>query len=154
MKAGIPGFLILLCSCQAEQSANSTQLKASGFHVALQSEDVSLGNRPILTLSCGDAARSLWLELPPRSSANIGAQPVRGSFKVDDGPPLRVALVPLGADRWAPRLEAADEARLVSAIAAARSVYFAGPEGETDRVYRWDLKRLGEQSDLVRRGCA
>jgi hypothetical protein len=78
---------------------------------------------------------------------------VFGSFKVDDAPAQRVELTWLQGDRWAPRLDFAAEAALVRALVSGRNVYFSGPEGTTDRAYRWDMGRVGPQLQDFRRAC-
>ena len=141
-----------LASCSGEQPQTNRQADGDGFLVALQSEDAIDGRRPVLTLSCGSHRASFWLELVRVPDAAPG--PSYGLFKVDDGAPVRLPLTWLGGDKWALNVEADAEARLVGAMVAGRNIYFTGPEGTTDRVYRWDLARLGAQLEEVRQGCS
>jgi len=44
-------------------------------------------------------------------------------------------------------------AALVRAMLGGRNVYFSGPEGTTDRAYRWDMGRVGAGLEEFRRAC-
>ena len=76
-----------------------------------------------------------------------------GIVKVDDGAASRLGLVWLGEDRWAPDLDAAAESAIVRTMLAGRSIYFSGPEQVTERVYRWDLTRIGAGIADLRARC-
>jgi hypothetical protein len=145
--------LLLLAACGREATSNQAAEVTGGLSVAMQSEDAVDGRRPVLTLSCGPSGGSFSLELvrtpdPP--------PPPRGTFgliKVDDAPPARMEIAWLGADRWAPRLDHEEETALVRTMVAGRNVYFSGPEGTTDRAYRWDMGRLSANKEDLRRAC-
>lgn len=141
-----------LASCSGEQPQAERQASDGGFLVALQSEDAIDGRRPILTLSCGPRRASFWLELVRVPDAP--SDTAFGIFKIDDGTPIRLPLTWLGADKWALGVDADQEARLVTSMVSGRNIYFTGPEGTTERVYRWDLARLESQLAEVREGCS
>ncbi|HEY0114925.1 MAG TPA: hypothetical protein VGB54_04315 [Allosphingosinicella sp.] len=147
--------LLLLAGCAGggadDQAANQAH---PVFHVALQSEDAVGGGRPLLTLSCGSGSPSFWLALVREPQAPPPQRGVFGTFKIDDGAPVRVELAWLSGDRWAPRLDHEQEAALVRAMLGGSNVYFSGPEGTTDRGYRWDMTRLGGQVETLRAGCS
>ena len=145
--------LLLLASCGSGGSINQANDQTVGFFVTWESEDAVGAARPSLTLACNGPARSLWLDLV-REPIRPPARGTFGAFKVDDGRPVKVELIWLGGSRWAPRLSDADKAILVRAIASGSSVYFTGPEGTTERAYRWDLERLGPRLPDARRFCA
>jgi hypothetical protein len=141
-----------LLSCSGEQPQANRRADDGAFTVSLQSEDAIDGRRPLLSLFCGIRRKSFWLELVRAPDAIPG--PSFGSFKVDDGAPVRLPLTWLGGDKWRVAVDAEGESRLVRAMVAGRNVYFAGPEGTTDRVYRWDLERLGGDLAEVRERCS
>lgn len=151
MRLGALALAGALLSCSGEQPQANRQSDDGGFFVALQSEDSIDGRRPVLTLSCGPRRASFWLELIRVPEAPPG--PSFGAFKVDDGRPVRMPLTWLGGDKWAVAVDSDREAQLTRMMVAGRNIYFTGPEGTTDRVYRWDLQRLGEQLAEVREGC-
>ncbi|WP_166042248.1 hypothetical protein [Sphingosinicella sp. YJ22] len=152
MRLGALALAGALLSCSGEQPQANRQAEDGALTVSLQSEDSIDGRRPLLGLFCGARRKSFWLELvrPP------AVEPGRsfGSFKVDDGAPVRLPLTWLGDGKWRVAVDAEGEARLVRATVAGRNIYFSGPEGTTDRVYRWDLARLGDQREQVRQGCS
>jgi hypothetical protein len=153
LRAGAAALLLLLLPSCGREATNEAEEDKGRLSVAMQSEDAVDGRRPVLTLSCGPGGSSFSLELirtpdtPP---------PPRGTFgliKVDDAPPVRMELAWLGADRWAPRLDHEEEAALVRTMVGGRNVYFSGPEGTTDRAYRWDMGRLGPRVEDLGRAC-
>ncbi len=141
-----------LASCSGEEPQANRQAGDAAVTVSLQSEDSIDGRRPLLGLFCGVRRTSLWLELVSAPAADPGSS--FGSFKVDDGVAVRLPLTWLGGDKWRLAVDADGHARLVRAMVAGRNVYFAGPEGMTERVYRWDLTRLGDQLGEVREACS
>ena len=146
--------LLLLASCGSGGPGKEASEQVAGFYVTWESEDAVGAERPRLTLACNGPARSLWLDLIREPDQPPSPRGTLGAFKVDDGRPVRVELIWLGGSRWAPRLSDADKAILVRAIASGRSVYFSGPEGTTERAYRWDLERLGPRLADARTLCA
>ena len=152
MRLGALALAGALLSCSGEQPPANRQADDGAFTVTLESEDAIDGRRPLLNLFCGVRRKSFWLELVRAPDAAPGL--TYGSFKVDDGAPVRLPLTWLGGDKWRVAVDAEGEARLVRAMVAGRNIYFAGPEGTTDRVYRWDLERLGSQLGEVRERCS
>jgi len=151
-KLGALALAGALASCSGEQPQANRQSDVGAFTVSIQSEDAIDGRRPLLNLFCGERRKSFWLELVTEPEVEPG--PSFGAFKVDDGAPVRLPLTWLGGDKWRVAVDAEGEARLVRAMVAGRNIYFTGPEGTTDRVYRWDLEqRLGGQLEAVRQGC-
>ena len=148
MKAAGAAALLLIAGCRGEAPQEPEGSSAS---VIIQSEDVVDGRRPELTLTCADGFGSFWLALG--RTLEPGPAGAHGTIKVDDGAPLRLALTWLGEDRWAPRVGHDVETALVRAMVAGRNVYFSGPEGTTDRAYRWDLSRVGAGLEELRRRC-
>lgn len=141
-----------LLSCSGEQLQANGQGDDDAFTVTLQSEDSIDGRRPLLNLFCGARRSWFWLELVHAPSGEPG--PSFGSFKVDDGAPVRLPLTWLGGDKWRLAVDEEGEGRLVRAMVAGRNIYFTGPEGTTDRVYRWDLARVGDRIGEVREACS
>lgn len=152
MRLGALALVGALLSCSGGEPQANRESEEGAFTVSLQSEDSIDGRRWLLSLFCGVRRKSLWLELVRAPDATPG--PSFGSFKVDDGAPVRLPLAWLGGDKWRVGVDAEGEARLVRAMVAGRNVYFTGPEGTTDRVYRWDLERLGEGLGEVRQRCS
>ena len=146
--------LLLLASCGSGGPTNQSNEQSVGFFVTWESEDAVGAARPSLTLSCNGPARSLWLDLVRAPDQAPLPRGTFGAFKVDDGSPVRVELIWLGDSKWAPRLSDVNKAILVRAIAVGRNVYFTGPEGTTERAYRWDLERIGPRLADARRFCA
>lgn len=141
--------VLLLAGC-GTTPANEAQPEGSAS-VVIQSEDAIDGRRPELTLICGANGNSFSLALVrPFEGDATGAT---GIVKVDDGVASRLGLVWLGEDRWAPDLDAAAESAIVRTMLAGRSIYFSGPEQVTERVYRWDLTRIGSGIADVRTRC-
>ncbi len=119
--------------------------------VVVQSEDGIDGRRPELTLICGSGGGSFSLALVrPFEGDSAG---LTGIVKVDDGAASRIGLVWLGEDRWAPDLSAEAETEITRQMLAGRSIYFSGPEQVTERVYRWDLTRIGAGLAELRERC-
>lgn len=142
--------LLALAACGGETPAEEPQPDGPAS-VVLQSEDAIDGRRPELILICGNGGGSFSLGLVrPFAGDPAGAT---GVVKVDDGAASRVGLVWLGDDRWAPAIDADAESMLVRSMLAGRSVYFSGPEQVTERVYRWDLSRIGDGIGELRLRC-
>ena len=151
MRLGALALAGALLSCSGEQPQANGQADDGAFTVSLHSEDSIDRRRPRLNLFCGVRRTWFWLELVRAPIAEPG--PSFGSFKVDDGAAVRLPLTWLGGDKWRVAVDSEGEARLVRAMVAGRNIYFSGPEGTTDRVYRWDLERLGAQREDGRQGC-
>jgi len=152
MRLGALALAGALLSCSGDQPNAAEPADDGAFTVTLQSEDSIDGRRPLLNLFCGIRRSWFWLELVRAPAGEPG--PSFGSLKIDDGAPVRLPLAWLGGDKWRLDVDAEVEARLVRAMVAGRNVYFTGPEGTTDRVYRWDLARLGERIGAVRATCS
>jgi len=146
-------LLLLLAGCGGSATNSVEEAAAPARSLTMESEDVVEGRRPVLTLICAPEGGSLSLALVRTPEAPPPARGVFGSFKVDDAAPQRVELTWLRGDRWAPRLDFAAEAALVRGIVAGRNVYFSGPEGTTDRAYRWNMGRVGPAIEEFRRAC-
>ncbi len=119
--------------------------------VIVQSEDAIDGRRPELILICGPGGGSFSLALVRPFEGDAAG--LTGLIKVDDGAATRIGLLWLGADRWAPDLEADAETAITRRMLAGRSVYFSGPERDSERVYRWDLTRIGDGIAELRARC-
>lgn len=119
--------------------------------VVVQSEDGIDGRRPELTLICGSGGGSFSLALVRPFAGNAAG--LTGLVKVDDGAASRIGLVWLGEDRWAPDLGVEAETAITRQMLTGRSVYFSGPEQVTERVYRWDLTRIGTGLSVLRHRC-
>lgn len=150
MRLAGAALLLALAGC-GDDAAKNEATPLDGASVVLQSEDAVAGRRPELTLICGARGHSFSLALVRPAEANPGN--ATGLIKIDDAAPVRIGLVWLGADRWAPALEAEAETALVRAMLAGDRLYFTGPEGTTDRAYRWELARLGAGLADMRARC-
>lgn len=143
---------LLLSSC-GDSPADDEGRDPGSMRITLESEDAIDGRRPLLGINCGETHASIWLGLvrTPDSAAPGRSHAI---IKLADQEPRRIPIRWLGEDRWVPDLPPDERTALARAVAAARSVYFLGPEGTTERPYRWDLDRLGSQLDALRRRCA
>lgn len=145
---GLAGVLLLGSATACTAPSTNEAAAAPGLAVTLYSEDAIDGRRPQLILSCGPGGNSVMLDLPYSAPA-AGA----GTFKLDEAAPFQVPLMPMGDGHWAPRLEYGEETRLARSMAAAQRIFFNGPTGQTDRVVRWDLVRLGPRLVELRTAC-
>lgn len=151
MRRAAAGCLVLLGACGGSE-AGDNHAEEAGFTVTLGSEDVEAGARPRLTIACGEVGRSLMLHLVRRPAPTHGGG-AAGLFKVDNGAAQRVDLAWVQDDIWSPRMADAAKAALIRRMVAGRSVYFTGPLGTTEHVYRWDMERLGENLGRLRAAC-
>lgn len=141
---------MLLCLASCSAAPESPADASPGQFATLQSEDAVGGVRPELSLSCGSGEPFLLLALVRRPALPPG--PVFGTFKIDDGAPIRVQLRSMGEDRWAIADDGV-EGGLIRDILDGRDTYFLGPEGTTDQPLRWDLQRLGDGRRTLRARC-
>lgn len=148
MRSG--GLVLLLSACSAAPALNDEQ-PVSRF-VTLQSEDAVGGVRPELSLSCGAGDPFLMLTLVRAPESPQVPAEAFASFKIDDAAPERLKMVSVGGDRWT-MADDAVEASLIRRLLAGRSLYVLGPEGTTERAYRWDSARLGPHLETLRRAC-
>ena len=143
-------LLALAAAGCARAAEPVTTTAGGGLAMALSSEDAFPEGRPVLHLECGAGPPAFALGM----AGSEGAGVIEGSLKVDDGVPVRMRLVRGDSADWAPRLSEDRRAALARAIAGGRNIYFAVPNGVADRIYRWNMTRLGGDAVRLRAACA